>query len=98
MGPAPGESVDAAAAGLLPRAVLQIFEEIDRISATHRCVVTIQCVEIYMDTVVDLLSPAESGLQVNISTTGRRDRRSLTRPHRYANLRREKQCFWVLRR
>jgi hypothetical protein len=64
MGPAPGEAADTVAAGLLPRAVLQIFEEVERVVETHTCKVALQCVEIYMDAVVDLLSPARTGLQV----------------------------------
>jgi len=34
------------AAGLLPRAVGRIFAEVDRLKATHDCVITLQCVEI----------------------------------------------------
>lgn len=41
-----GDSEGNRTAGLLPRAVGRIFSEVDRLKATHDCVITLQCVEI----------------------------------------------------
>ena len=58
------EFVDDEQAGIIPRAVSQIFEYVDSHSETEEIIVTLSFLQVYRETIQDLLAPA-NGSQVS---------------------------------